>query len=747
MGLSALMAAGLTSCVNEYDITQNFSEETNYADDFEKTFGGYPDHRQTWSMATLAKLSVHFGEYEQIDGALIKVYTRDPYDPDSELAAIAEVTGYDMQLTLEISKETDCVYVMVVYAEGYVQYKPIPVVDGQCAVSFGTQDQQAYGARGSANTNGTNDIDFWDGKVPAGQYVQVAPADAYVIKGSCHQIDSNGTGNAKNVVLDNADINNMNFYNPVNVYIKGHTTVNKWYCAANSNIYILEESALVLSGTYESGQYNTTWTVCRNGTIDITNAASFGYGQTVYNNGTILAPKLSIINNCVFYNDNTLKIDRDIVLTNAQANLINKGTIKADGGMFGQGGGHFYNDVSGNVDLKGTSLFDSNDCLWFNKGHYRTKHFTFNANSRYWRNDCYVRVYNKLDINLGGANTDGTLPINNSYVEADTLLMDNGGIYCGRNSQLIVNNIAQFGTNNYPDKGYGLISTATGSEFALFKSRRVVMKTTGQGGTISYIGNIYVDCSDHFSQGKSGNVDYYILQGEAALAPGGNGYSIPGDDCCEPYNFVKPTPPADTPVSWIMACEDLGGVYDYDFNDIIFSVSHIPGKQTAAIKPLAAGGTLASVIYYKDRPIRGKAQSSEIHYMLGAGGNSISGQYPMINTGKDHSEDYAGEPFNIILTNPNATIDEITRLITVHVIKENGNVASGDYRNARVIERPEAGEAPEIIIVPSTWIWPVERTCIKEAYPNFENWSKDATINDWAQVAINSNLVKPYVIK
>jgi len=98
-------------------------------------------------------------------------------------------------------------------------------------------------------------------------------------------------------------------------------------------------------------------------------------------------------------------------------------------------------------------------------------------------------------------------------------------------------------------------------------------------------------------------------------------YIDPGEDEKIP-DVVDPEKPIEKePMSWIIACEDLGSVGDYDFNDVVFSVSHVSGENTAVVTPLAAGGTLPAKILYKGKEI------GEIHALLGGSNTST-----MINT-------------------------------------------------------------------------------------------------------------------
>lgn len=83
---------------------------------------------------------------------------------------------------------------------------------------------------------------------------------------------------------------------------------------------------------------------------------------------------------------------------------------------------------------------------------------------------------------------------------------------------------------------------------------------------------------------------------------------------------------------WLLACEDLGGSFDIDYNDVVFSVEHISGQPTAKLTPLAAGGTLASYIYFQDPLGNGNRNKlfGEIHQLFGAEAVN-SGEYEIVN--------------------------------------------------------------------------------------------------------------------
>lgn len=180
--------------------------------------------------------------------------------------------------------------------------------------------------------------------------------------------------------------------------------------------------------------------------------------------------------------------------------------------------------------------------------------------------------------------------------------------------------------------------------------------------------------------------------------------------------FQTPPPPVEEEQeegeSWIIACEDLGDTDDYDFNDVVFKVSHVSGQTTATVTPLAAGGTLATWIVY------GNEYLGETHQLLGAKENT-SGSYPMINTTKITATATPLEvnvPENFTITNNMGGFSIIVNS------KDNSAV---------LIKAPSAGTAPQMFCVPSTWAWPTERTKIQDAYPNFANWSADSNNIEW----------------
>ena len=225
--------------------------------------------------------------------------------------------------------------------------------------------------------------------------------------------------------------------------------------------------------------------------------------------------------------------------------------------------------------------------------------------------------------------------------------------------------------------------------------------------------------------------------------------------------------------TWLLACEDLGGSFDTDYNDVVLKVEHVSGQKTATVTPLAAGGTLASYIFYND-PVAnsyGEQCLGEIHQLLGAT-PAASGSYAPINAGS--SRGTAGTPKTI-------NVDENWSMayysaadwntteqyknynmggFEIRVLNSGTDPLTGDisstnsaFGDGSRIAAPDKGEAPMMLCLPYTyrktgtdgktreyvWAWSQELYSLSAGqgygdgtYPMFAEWVKDHTKNtDW----------------
>ena len=196
--------------------------------------------------------------------------------------------------------------------------------------------------------------------------------------------------------------------------------------------------------------------------------------------------------------------------------------------------------------------------------------------------------------------------------------------------------------------------------------------------------------------------------------------------------------------SWIVACEDLGGTYDFDFNDVVFGVSHVAGSETATLTALASGGTLPVNILSK-YPSVNPAESEAVE----VGGKTMYRLIPEgSNDGEFHSWWGNGRPHTVPINVDGGWKAGATVAITVPEdftvssgSTDKGNEVDGDGnmggfrvmvrrdgKDYNVIVPPSLGhqgddiESPQMFLVDKKWNWPVERQHIGEVYNGFFKW-------------------------
>jgi len=189
--------------------------------------------------------------------------------------------------------------------------------------------------------------------------------------------------------------------------------------------------------------------------------------------------------------------------------------------------------------------------------------------------------------------------------------------------------------------------------------------------------------------------------------------------------------------SWIFAAEDLGGTWDYDFNDVVWEVSQTNSRKTVTengttasdelqygkikINVLASGGTLPVELVYND-DVLAPGGKSEIHQLFGQEAGNL---YTPVNVGS--SADKQKITLAEIETDKALNISDFSSKFKLKV--------SGSDGDALYVTSPQKGQdkkAPQIIVLPADWEWPTENTPITTAYQNFENWVKDATWAQWS---------------
>lgn len=251
--------------------------------------------------------------------------------------------------------------------------------------------------------------------------------------------------------------------------------------------------------------------------------------------------------------------------------------------------------------------------------------------------------------------------------------------------------------------------------------------------------------------------------------PGSTGGDYDLNDLVLAFSGAKPTIINEDPKAtvWLVACEDLGGSFDIDYNDVVFSVEHVSGKTKAKLTPLAAGGTLASYIYFQD-PWDSERDKcfGEIHQLFGAT-KVNSGEFSIINAKSRYEKTAAPIEFDVAedwTMAYYATGDGSGSAYTRNGKDVNMGgfevrtltSGSGAFSGASKIQpsvRNEGENVPYILCIPYSytrynypeagkkadyvWAWPVEYMTICDEngagpYPDFAGWVQDHTKNtDW----------------
>ncbi|MBR1492876.1 MAG: hypothetical protein IJ610_09080 [Bacteroidaceae bacterium] len=252
-------------------------------------------------------------------------------------------------------------------------------------------------------------------------------------------------------------------------------------------------------------------------------------------------------------------------------------------------------------------------------------------------------------------------------------------------------------------------------------------------------------------------------------------------DGCKPI-IINEDPKTST---WLVACEDLGGSFDIDYNDVVFSVEHISGKTKAKLTPLAAGGTLASYIYFQD-PFDSNRDKcfGEIHQLFGAT-KVNSGEYTIINAQSRYEKTAAPIEFDVAedwsmayyatgdgsgsgYTRNGKDVNmggfEIRTLTSGSDAPFTLDINSSAFSGASKIQasvRDEGENVPYILCIPYpytrynypeagkktdyVWAWPVEYMTICDEngdgpYPDFRGWVQNHNNNtDWYKNKNNAN--------
>ena len=176
-------------------------------------------------------------------------------------------------------------------------------------------------------------------------------------------------------------------------------------------------------------------------------------------------------------------------------------------------------------------------------------------------------------------------------------------------------------------------------------------------------------------------------------------------------------------------CEDLGGSFDFDFNDVVFDVTFIwdNGQQKADITLQAAGGTLPLYI--------GEVNDAyEVHNLFGVPTNTP------VNVSSS-GEIRPAVKFRLTLNESNydSSFDEYGNKNAKGIKIFVGDGSGTAHEVCQFVEKGQhdGNNVPDKICCPSTTKWMMELQHISDGYPKFKSYVQDKTVTWYDQEGSN----------
>jgi len=693
----------MSSCSKETNLYDSNLALKEYEQAWTETFGQVAAD-QDWNLATRATATISITE-DALSTYNLQLFTANPlYDENAQLIANYQVktdaNGYaSVTFNCDIAKSATQLYAVRMDSHKRRLVKLVDVTNGTIEASFG----------GTATTKAAT-------------------------RASIGSIEDMETTKIRCPYTEDNIKSKLNSYTDLSNYVWGtvnYKVVSDLEYDGYLNSYSgIQEIVIGNGGTLhvKKGKIeNITIIVGEGGVLDITNASE-GDNSAVSINCPIYIMKGGSLR------DTNTNHTTSYCLNINSGKIYNYGTlevpvINVNGGYWDNGYGLLYNGDTGVI--KASTMYMQTEYTEFTSwGKAEFENIKGKGDNDDWgqgtvNNGCLLRVkdtFRAATLNLAA----------NSSLECDTF-RTNGKSTLRQGSIIRAENLyctlAEY-TYKGDDSQGALISVTNVKQF-------------DNNNTLT--GNIYFEV-DSFDKLTGGDADWYQHKAEEAtekyhgiskigeapviLTPDDN-EDIAKAGCSGKGNTPKETGGGgnEEGQSWIIACEDLGASDDVDFNDVVVKVSYVAGENKVYVTPLAAGGTLKSVISFP-----ALSWSGEIHELLNSSlKGTASGSYPMLNTsGSGNTVDTnaleykanklpLGITENFTLTNSDGANNMGGFTITVD-----------DKDGAQTtIGAPTVGSIPKMFVVPATWAWPTERTHITTAYPGFKDWVSDAADYNW----------------
>lgn len=724
-GLAALaIVAGISSCTKDVTAMSPVDEAQKAKENAELQLGFVIPDGQTWDMASqvTANISVNLGLDQEYT---VAVYDKNPlFNSDAKFFAMETVKeGKSISTSFTLPDALQKVYVVAYDSKNRSIADAVSVENGQINANLGGNAAGSRTMRAAENSNVypqyVRTVDNYlnptldDVKEVILSDNQNAWKAQYISLGTAPTLDAmrNYTAITDAIITDDTSQGNHTLsdknYNPTE-HFPGNGDGKHYRVAAGTEVTeifninatenVLNDAVIYVEGTLHlnGNTLNGPTLVVGNGGKIIldgtTNMSNFGR-VIVMAGGSIEAPEgtnpdFNVNNGGACYNAGTINFNGLLNVNGSK--VYNKGTIIVDV-LRNTSGGHFTNfgHITARTNTIQGDAYNStivNGCYLHFTENAGTGPLTLLDNSRI---DCDGQLY------MTGASTMYNL----SEINA-------GSIYC------------QNATINGP--------TAQGT-FSIVKTSKFLVS---HGGDLYVKNNAYVDCDpDEFYnyQNKrykdiyndndykyqaayyiiNNNIAHWTSENSSAIIipegdctgmgnnPGGGGGKIYGDPAVYTYAF-----------------EDQTLNTDYDMNDVVLKVSY-------AVEEKGTGENEGKVIYDKSNLVVELVALGATYEITAKIGNAdlfegkelhaAMGQKKgiMINTGGTGGNSISGVPTQkctvAVPAGWNGKFAELP--VSIEVSTTNKTYAF-----------PNDDVYPHVIMVPTDWAWPTERTNIKDAY-------------------------------
>lgn len=180
----------------------------------------------------------------------------------------------------------------------------------------------------------------------------------------------------------------------------------------------------------------------------------------------------------------------------------------------------------------------------------------------------------------------------------------------------------------------------------------------------------------------------------------------------------------DVAMTYIVACEDLGGSFDWDFNDVVYGIEHVSGQNTARVKLLAAGGTLPVTILYNGQPVRFTRESNQwitdLHEAFGVP------QKTHVNVGGYKANPIYSNEFSV---DGNFTVADDASKFQIQVRYDDGSTVA----SIGVPDSVRGKEPQAFLVADPNWEWPSEMQRIDSKYKDFPKWVTENLGQNWCK--------------